>query len=429
VQFTGFAVGSCGPRLGPAESSRGRSPLAPVARDASLRAMDAVRHTHWIGGAALASQVGLGDELRSARAPFEGLGCWPLAGEYELGAALENLARGASCWSRKPASVRQEQVACWIADALAEWGEDGGAARLLGLPAERLVPDFERLQRSLDRGLAEPRSARLGVALVSVDWSELTEGLLRAVGSELQAGRAVLLLGDPRAPMLADRLHAALVRVGLPGELLAVLHGLPDELWGSLVSDARVGDLWCSAREPERMRAWRALGLQMQLPAPHLELLRAGRAFVRPGDNLRHSAQRILGSAFGHAESLHGQAAGQIGQVHCHPACFSELNALLLEELEAGELGSEPLVLIDRAAGQAHHERWMSGLDQGATLIAGGEDSSARKGGAIRRVLPTILTNVEPHMLSARSTLPLPVLCLLRAPLKKSKAGSRFRVA
>jgi acyl-CoA reductase-like NAD-dependent aldehyde dehydrogenase len=52
---------------------------------------------------------------------------------------------------------------------------------------------------------------------------------------------------------------------------------------------------------------------------------------------------------------------------------------------------------------------WELGLDEGATCIAGGDASAG-----VRQLPPTVFTNVESYMATAKRQEPLPVLCLLR---------------
>ena len=381
--------------------------------------MEHGQHGHWIGGQQLPGRAGMGAELFASSSPWESLGAWPLAAAEELELAMQGLASAGEAWGALAPGERARQVADWVREACREAGSMPALGRRIGLQqgwSENL--DLSSLARALDRDLAWPRSASGPVALVSCHWSELAGGLLRAVASALQAGRAVLLLADERTPMCADALIEALLNAGLPGELVAVLHGLGPDARALLARDSRLGDALLSSTDPADIRAWRAWSSEQGLAAPELRLLRAGSFEVGRGDDLECAAGQVLRAAFDGEQSLFGQAAGSLGQVHVDPRYFSAFSEALLGELKRGAWEQKGLALIDRAAREAWERRWTSGLDQGATLIAGGASFSPRPGARDQRVQPTLLTNVEPHMLCARAGFPSPVLCLLRAEAK-----------
>jgi acyl-CoA reductase-like NAD-dependent aldehyde dehydrogenase len=315
-----------------------------------------------------------------------------------------------------PASERAAELADWMRGACLDGGRMRELGRRIGLDEDwNGRVDLHALARDLDRDLARPRSACGPVAVVACHWSELAGGLLRAVGSALQAGRAVLILADARTPMCADAVIEDLLEAGLPAELVAVLHGLGTGARALLAGDERLGDALVSSADADGIRDWRAWGLELGLAAPELRLLRAGSYGVSWGDDLELAAQRVSHAAFDGERTLFGQAAGSVGQVQVDERCFSAFSEALLRELAAGGWGQRGLALIDRAARDDWEQRWTSGLDQGATLIAGGASFSQRPGARDLRVQPTVLTNVEPHMLCARAGFPSPVLCLLRA--------------
>lgn len=380
--------------------------------------MDVADHTHWIAGLPTASRAGWGPLLRAAQEPWEGLGRWPLAADEELDGALAALVAGAREWRERGPEERLLQVARWVQGVAREAEGHQTLARRIGIEDARgwrAGLDLKALSRSLDRELQAPRSAAGEVCLVACDWSELAGGLLRAIASALQAGRSVLVLGDMNAPMLADRVLAGLLAAGLPGNLVAVLHGVSEVSLERLARDGRLGDLSASSPVPKRIRAWRRWSELAQLPAPLLRLLRARSLYLEEGANLSEAAQDLLLAAFGGRRALFGQAPDQVGQVHCPKRLFSAFSQALLQGLEESPKLQQGLPLMDAQTLAACERRWSSGLDQGATLIAGGESLGARSGARELRVLPTILTNVEPHMHCARSARPLPVLSLLRA--------------
>ena len=66
---------------------------------------------------------------------------------------------------------------------------------------------------------------------------------------------------------------------------------------------------------------------------------------------------------------------------------------------------------VDRDAARLTQKAWIQGLDEGATMISGGEEEMTADN---LQLPPTVFCNVEPHMRAARRQEPMPVLCLLR---------------
>ena len=70
---------------------------------------------------------------------------------------------------------------------------------------------------------------------------------------------------------------------------------------------------------------------------------------------------------------------------------------------------------------------WALGLDEGATLIFGGEPyrpAQAMAGASRQALWPTVFSNVEPHQRFARLRRPAPILALLR--VRSDREGTRL---
>jgi acyl-CoA reductase-like NAD-dependent aldehyde dehydrogenase len=249
------------------------------------------------------------------------------------------------------------------------------------------------------------------VTWLAPDWRELVRAPLRDLVRELLAGRVVVLVSDPRAPELSERLALAASAAGLPAGVLGLLHGQRHELLARALAraDARSGCRLVASGLVERMAELRRLEAQGSLEA-RLRGLRCGTAEVDPLRPLEHSAAEAVERAFGRGTTFGGQLPGTLGRVFCPARLFSRFTELCLALLEDSAAARSPVLQIDEEGARRVRAAWELGLDEGATCIAGGDaplDS--------RALPPTIFTNVEPYMACVRRQDPLPVLCLLRA--------------
>ncbi len=262
---------------------------------------------------------------------------------------------------------------------LSDLADDGPAAladRRLGRPA---------LLRAGRRavGVQEPRGV-VGV-LGSAD-SPWTEPALE-VAASLLAGNGVVLA--PAAPLAGERLRAALLRAGIPGELLAVVHG-----------DA------ARAALPD------ACARVVSLEGPETK----GALLVLEGAPVEQVASAALWAAFA-AGGRHPAAAGRLV---CVPSVAEPLLGLLRERalrLEVGDPASEQAEVgplrspEDLAALEALVEEAVSG---GAELICGGPVSVEGLSGAF--YAPAVLRRVPAGARILREPAPGPVLAVVEAP-------------
>ncbi|MEM7306961.1 MAG: aldehyde dehydrogenase family protein, partial [Planctomycetota bacterium] len=151
-------------------------------------------------------------------------------------------------------------------------------------------------------------------------------------------------------------------------------------------------------------------------PGAHLERAFApntGREVrVDPRGDLDESAADVLTGAFSRARTLSGQLPGRIDTVLCPPRCFSVFSERLLARLDACEDAGGPVPLIDAEALEELQAVRSRGLDEGATLVRGGEALPGARGLAVR---PLVFTNVELDAELLRLPAPGPVLRLARA--------------
>jgi acyl-CoA reductase-like NAD-dependent aldehyde dehydrogenase len=286
-----------------------------------------------------------------------------------------------------------------------------GLSARLGLTLSQLVPKLGRLTWSEGLSAAPPSAASW--AVLAPDWRELLRGAFAELARALLLGQASVLLSDASLPELGQALARAAELAEVPAGTLAVLHGTTRELTALSASQAPTGPLVLSAGGlVERVAEWRRLEEGLRAQGRDLEArlfaVRAGTHDVAGARDLAEAAQEVLARTFGPA-TLCGQLAGALARVYCPARGFAAFTAHLLEGLEREGEAWARVPQLDDAALARVHAAWELGVDEGATLIAGGEE-----GPEPRSVLPTVLTNVEPYMVSAKRQDPLPVLCLLR---------------
>ncbi len=369
-----------------------------------------VEYANRIDGREVPSEAGR-FELRAAVAPYDVLGTWPLSERAEATRALDAL-RDRADDSLAPREMRDALCA-----AAASFDFTGRAARLVarrvGLRAEELAARDDGLVRDVERAVDSARTATRGIALVVPDWSGLLRGVFVDVCAELAVGRCVLLAPDPRLPMVGDSLVDALDAAGVPTGRVAVLHGLGEGGMATAVADPRTNAVRATGGR-KRIATLRSRCDQAGIGDASLRLLRSASEVVRASDNPDAAARRVVIGAFGRVAALSGQAHGQIGRVYCDAHVFSEFTAALLARLSVDADANDPLPLIDPSAVGRVRREWEAGLDEGATLIAGGEALTVSDGAKARRLAASVFTNVEPHMALLRRQMPMPIVCLVR---------------
>jgi len=331
-------------------------------------------------------------------------------GAADVAAALAAAAEAARAWGRVPTSVRAARLRA-LARVLEEDGE------LLAVPLARfgltpaeLAPHRAGLGRALEELLQRPLAPGAGVALLLSDWRDLLRATLLELARELFVGRSVLFFADARLPELAQAFVQAAEAAGLERDLVVRLPGAPRELVGlALARPLAEPRVLVAAGSAERMGELRRLCELHGLADARLRAQRCGAAEVSALEEIEPQARRVLEQAFGRGTTLCGQLPGSLGRVHCPPRLFSRFTECLLAELARVQASEAPVPQVDEESAERARAASALGLDEGATQIAGGEaDPDANL------VPPSVFTNVEPHMASARRQEPLPVLCLLR---------------
>lgn len=338
---------------------------------------------------------------------------WPQSAHEDVLAAARAAESALAGWGARSPGARAELL-CALARELER--DPFLAQRLaerFGIGADELGEHRADLAAELGAALARPAELAPGVAWCAPEWRELVRAPLFDLARELVGGRTAVFVSDARLPEVGAAFARAARAVALPAGVLAVLHGPTRELVTLAFErpESACGRTLVASGLVARMVELRRLCEQRGLPDPRLRALRCGVFEVDPARDLAASAREVVQRAAGRGPTLSGQLPGALGRVFCPARAFSRFSEHLLAALEASPAWRAPAAQIDEAAVQRLRAACELGLDEGATCIAGGEIDAARLA-----VPPTLFTNVEPYMASARRQDPLPLLCLLRAP-------------
>jgi len=353
--------------------------------------------------------------------------------------ALDSLERGLGSWSGSPASERREILERAAESLPLPSADSRRAALLLGLGAGEFEQHLGGLERSAREGLAEglQREGAAGGVLTCLrrSWAEPLSAAARVLWRELAQGCGVLLVGDRRAPALADHLAGALTAAGLPAGALALLHDDGDDVLRAAAESGRVGRMALSGWESEgalwseRVRRWGRMaafgaGVVEAAQGPRFVFDPLARSVVEVGlgEDPAAAAERVVRGAFDRVHTISGQLAGQVGVVQVEPRRLSAFTAALLAALEERRLVDPPLPPVDPHLGRELAARRDLGLDEGATLLHEFLVGSSGSG-AGARILRLVFTNVEPGMRLLDATRPAPVLLLCRRPIANPPGG------
>lgn len=347
---------------------------------------------------------------RAALPPRDVLAEAPRSGVEEVEVARASIARGARSWWRRPLEDRRRLVERGLARFVSAALEE--APRLaagLGLDPHELEPELAESGRAGVAAARLGRQAPPGVALVVPDWRTPTGPLLADVARALVEGHVVLLCADEHAPLIPALLVEELLDVGLPTNSLALLHAPTEEALDlAIQSGLERVSIWSEAA---RIAHLRRVVSGAAVPTQRLRLHRARPDRLPLGADPEDAAEEAVRRAFGRASTLSGVRGGQLSTLYVPAAELSVFTEALVERMLVDRSYLEPLPFLVPGAARRLREAWTLGLDEGATLILGGE---VRSRSGERRSAPVLLTNGEARMRSARRVEPEPVLLLCR---------------
>ena len=250
------------------------------------------------------------------------------------------------------------------------------------------------------------------------------------IAPALVAGNTVVFKPATDTPALGQRFTEILTEAGVPAGVVNIVHGGGGAVGERLVRhpDVRVISLTGSRETGVKVLEAAAEGLKHV----HLELGGKNAIIVMDDADLDLALDGILWSAFGTS----GQRCTATSRVIVHESLYDTLSARLVERTETLRLGpgweddTDVGPVINGAALEKIHSYTQVGLDEGATLLTGGEiadDGDLAKGFYYR---PTIFGGVEPDMRIAQEEIFGPTLSLIRcrdeADAIRISNGTRF---
>lgn len=251
-----------------------------------------------------------------------------------------------------------------------------------------------------------------GVVGAILPWNAPLNQAARAIAPAIAAGNVTVVKPSEETPGTLGLLARLMVEeCGLPKGVVNVVQGLGAEAGAALVAHPLVrkvaftGSLR-AGREVGKIAAERVIPLTLELggkspnivfESADMEAAVAGavRAFCVNAGQICLAGTRLLVQ-----ESIHDEFVGK-----------------LVKAVEAVKVGPQPDAFVGAIATAAQYEKVQSyftiGVNEGATLAAGGRTLTPEEGGGGWYIRPTVFTGVRPDMRIANEEIFGPVLVVL----------------
>ncbi|MFT5285866.1 MAG: succinate-semialdehyde dehydrogenase/glutarate-semialdehyde dehydrogenase [Planctomycetota bacterium] len=392
--------------------------------------LKALAGQHFIGGAWRGGSDGF--DLRQRIEPFATVGTWPRANESLTVEALQAARVGRSGWQGLSAVERADGLRRVLKHLRSDVNWSEHLSQLLGLESTEIEEEYAALDALIENDVlfdsgsngTQPTTGDVAteVGVVFARWTDLVSGLFGRIVTQLKRDRGVVLISDDRWPAGADSIGAAFSSAGMPSGLISILHGLPGPLKAALEGMTNTDHSGASFAANSVLQSTGAFAelrnseVRFALDLGGFE--RGNSSFiVRKETELDSAVEQIIEQAFGRAKTFSGQRTNRVARVICNVRRFSAFCESLVSALESSPDVNQPLPLIDNEALSTTRSLWNLGLDEGATLIFGGEPFKSPTGSRARdpRVWPAVFTNVDSEMAVSRFRETAPVLCLIRA--------------
>lgn len=281
---------------------------------------------------------------------------------------------------RPPADVIAADVAPLL-DTVEYLDRRGVAVLEEQIPADRLIAMGD------SRVVREP----LGVVAAIAPWNLPVAIPATQVLPALFAGNSVVLKPAEQTPASADLLADLLHEAGLPDGVLQVVHG-HGPVTGQALLESDVDHVAFTGSS--EVGATVAETCAARGVSTCLEQGGSDPAVVLPDADLEHAADGITWARFVAA----GQTCGAVKRVYAHRSVVDDLRERILErvaDLTVGADGDHDVgPLIEADAVDRLHDQVRRSVEQGATVLAGG-DPLDREG---HFYAPTVLADVTPEM-------------------------------
>ncbi|MFN0207160.1 MAG: aldehyde dehydrogenase family protein [Planctomycetota bacterium] len=231
----------------------------------------------------------------------------------------------------------------------------------------------------------------------------------------LVCGNSLVLKPAEDTPLSAVLFVQCLEEAGVPAGVVNLIHGFGAEAGAPLVDHPGTRIIsFTGSSEVGKTIAERA---GRKLKKVSLELGGKNAQIVMDDANLELAVEGALWGAFGTT----GQRCTATSRIICHERIASKFTEMILKKAERLILGDglDPATqvgpLINEERRRAVHEYVKCGVEDGATLVCGGEFATGKSLDHGWFYKPTIFANVKPNMRIAREEIFGPVVSILRA--------------
>jgi len=229
----------------------------------------------------------------------------------------------------------------------------------------------------------------VGVVCAITPFNSPLNTVAHKVGPALAAGNAVLLKPSLATPRTAVHLVEALLDAGLPGDLIALIHGDGPDVGQRLLEHPDIDFYAFTGSTAVGEHIARTIGLRRR----QLELGSISTTIVCADARLEHAMPLIVGAAFRKA----GQVCTSVQRLAVHEDILDDVIERLLAEVDGLVVGDPSDVLttvgplIDESAAVRVASWAQAAVDAGAERLAGGQRERAL-------LQPTVLRGVDATM-------------------------------
>jgi len=254
------------------------------------------------------------------------------------------------------------------------------------------------------------RREPVGVAAIIIPWNYPLIHGVQKVAPALACGNTVILKPAQLASLPLLRLGELALEAGLPPGVFNVITGRGSVIGQALAEHPGVNKIQVTGSTAVGRSVIHAsagnlkrLALELGSKAPNIICADADLEAAIPG---------AFRAAFGNT----GQSCVAGARLFVHASVFDDVLAGLLELVNAAKIGhamdptTELGPIVDAAQTQTILDYIQSGVDQGATLVCGGERLTDGDFGKGFYIEPTIFTNVNDDMIISREEIFGPVL-------------------
>jgi alpha-ketoglutaric semialdehyde dehydrogenase len=378
---------------------------------------------------------GSGETFETASpATGETLGAFPRSSAQDVDRAVEAADAAFEEWRLVPAPRRGE-ILFRFGQLLSERKDD--LAELMAREMGKVLPEAAGdVQEAIDMsfymggegrrlfGQTTPSELRdkfnmsvrqpIGVVGVITPWNFPIAIPSWKITPALVCGNTVVFKPATDTPLLGERFVELLVEAGLPPGVLNIVHGGGGEVGDRLVKHPDVRVITLTGSRQTGVEVMR--NAADTLKHVHLELGGKNAIIVLDDADLDLAVEGIVWSAFGTS----GQRCTAASRVIVEEGAYEELQSRLVaaaERLRLGpgwEEGVDVGPVINRSALDKIHSYTEIGVDEGATLLTGGEVAGGDGLGEGFFYRPTVFGEVDPGMRIAQEEIFGPTTALIR---------------